>query len=693
MIMHLGGDNSQFTLKTNRQDSLYVFEAGCDGYTPQTFTYRVADAKKEWKLEMPTIYLERAPHKLNELTVTTSKVKFYHRGDTLVYNADAFQLAEGSMLDGLIKQLPGAELSSDGRITVNGEFVETLLLDGKPFFDGNNNLMLKNIGAYMVKNVEVYRGQTAMEKFINNPDAPKHLTMNVKLKKEYNIGWIANVQAGYGTDDRYLGRLFAAWFNPRARVGLVANFNNLNDTRTPGENDNWTPEQMPSGTQRSQIAGMTYNLSDADNKKTLSGNVTYERSTLDLRTSTDRTNFFNSGNIYDYTKSTGVNKDMNLSTSHRYNLQFPRVNISGDLKGGYRRQDTRNASASASFNKEQADNTMQSIEAIYSIGDSESYQSLINRAITLSDGTNKKGNFDFSANTLYKIPRSSNMIRFEASIKYDTQKETLWDDYDIAYGSNQSYGGLLDSEHRRNYTDNSPNYKLNLNGILAYMTNIGKVRVTMGYVYMFNRHVRDSYMYTLDRLADMGIFGTLPAGYVSSFDPGNSFVSTQWDNRNSAMMKFAYNLFKNGNNLYISGGLDIGAQHSHLNYFSDGRSYPVRYNSMVATVGKQQTSIIYMPKATPKKIKNRFRYDYTLDTDIPDLLHFVDVVNNSDPLNINLGNPNLKNSYKNNHRFSWQMNNSGWRNDLLLTATHTANALLRGYVYDMETGVRYNRTY
>lgn len=60
-----------------------------------------------------------------------SKVKFYNRGDTLVYNADAFNLAEGSMLDALIQQLPDVELKDNGNIYVNGKYVEELLLNGK----------------------------------------------------------------------------------------------------------------------------------------------------------------------------------------------------------------------------------------------------------------------------------------------------------------------------------------------------------------------------------------------------------------------------------------------------------------------------------------------------------------------------------------------------------------------------------
>ena len=87
------------------------------------------------------------------------------------------------MLDALIAQLPGVELNDSGQIKVNGQYVESLLLNGKEFLDGNNQLMLENIDAYTVKNIEVYEGQTKLEKWRGDPDAEKHLTMDVKLKK------------------------------------------------------------------------------------------------------------------------------------------------------------------------------------------------------------------------------------------------------------------------------------------------------------------------------------------------------------------------------------------------------------------------------------------------------------------------------------------------------------------------------
>lgn len=97
--------------------------------------------------------------KLGTAMVTATRVKFYTKKDTLVFNADAFQMAEGSMLDALIKQLPGVELKDDGQIFVNGKYVESLLLNGENFFDRNRNVMLENLPTYMVNNVKVYEKQ------------------------------------------------------------------------------------------------------------------------------------------------------------------------------------------------------------------------------------------------------------------------------------------------------------------------------------------------------------------------------------------------------------------------------------------------------------------------------------------------------------------------------------------------------
>lgn len=125
---------------------------------------------------------------LNEVTVTATKVKFYTNGDTLVYNADAFQLQEGSMLDALVAQLPGAELKPDGRIMVNGKFVESLLLNGRDFFKGDNTVLLDNLPAYMVQQVKVYTEESETSKLLGRKVDDGRFVMDVRLKRQYAIG-------------------------------------------------------------------------------------------------------------------------------------------------------------------------------------------------------------------------------------------------------------------------------------------------------------------------------------------------------------------------------------------------------------------------------------------------------------------------------------------------------------------------
>ena len=90
---------------------------------------------------------------LDEVVVTASVVEFVNKGDTIQFNADAFELAEGSMLSALIKRLPGAELKENGQIYVNGKFVDKLLLNGEDFFRNDKLVLLQNLPAYTVKNL------------------------------------------------------------------------------------------------------------------------------------------------------------------------------------------------------------------------------------------------------------------------------------------------------------------------------------------------------------------------------------------------------------------------------------------------------------------------------------------------------------------------------------------------------------
>ena len=121
------------------------------------------------------------------------------------------------MLDALVEQLPGVELKRDGRILVNGKQVESVLLNGKDFFKGTHTILLDNLPGYTVKNVKFYDKKSERSEGLGMDLDDGRFVMDVILKREYQIGWLANAEAGGGTHERWLGRLFALRFTPQFR--------------------------------------------------------------------------------------------------------------------------------------------------------------------------------------------------------------------------------------------------------------------------------------------------------------------------------------------------------------------------------------------------------------------------------------------------------------------------------------------
>ncbi len=327
------------------------------------------------------------------------------------------------MLDALVLQLPGVELNDNGQIKINGKFVESLLLNGKEFLDGNNQLMLENIAAYTVKNIQVYDGQTEKEKWLDDPTGGKHLTMDVQLKREYNIGWMINAQGGYGTDDRYMGRVFASWFNPTTRVTLLGNVNNLNDTRKPGKSDTWTPDMMPSGTREYRMASLNYNYENPDETKRINGSVTFEQTSSNDYTTTARTNFFQNGDTYDNLFDHNRQRITKVETVHHGWARNDNITAGGYLSGKYRKVDSNGASVSATFDTEQQEITMNAIEAIYTAGTPEQLDAIINRSITKSDGSNRQIDLRVCPTLGWRIPGTSDRLNIEHISATTTQRK------------------------------------------------------------------------------------------------------------------------------------------------------------------------------------------------------------------------------------------------------------------------------
>lgn len=690
---------SYFSVKVPRRDSVFVFDVVCEGYTPQTLTFKLEKVgKRETWRDIPMIMLERAPHKLKEVTVTASKIKFFNKGDTVVFNADAFQLAEGSMLDGLIAQLPGVELNNDGQIKVNGEFVESLLLNGKEFLDGNNNLMLENIAAYTVKNVEVYRGESRTAKWIGDTDAPKQLTMNVKLKKEYNMGWLINAQGGAGTEDRYSGRLFAQWFTQTQRLTFLGNVNNLNDNRRPGKSDTWSPESMPTGTRRYRMGAVDYDYENPSETVNLDASVSFEQTMTNDFTTSAVTNFLGDRNTYENSFNGARTKDTRLNS--KASLWLRNNNASGylSLTANYRRKTNDGSNLSATFDSEQKDIDMEVLETLYTEAAPSRLESVINRAATRTEGSMRQLDLRVTPGGSIKIPGSGDRLQLETYFRYNNQKEERWNDYTVNYGADPT-----PAVRRRQYFDDSPNRIITSVNNLTYNVHVNIISMSFNYEYRFSEQDKDSYMYALERLEDMGMFGVLPAGYLDTFDPSNSYTSRLIENKHSIMPFFAYlNNFEKSR-LTIRVRPEFSLRHQRLNYWRDGRKQLVRQTSYIVTAGRYSCWFDYEFGGVKREngrgsdYRHELEYRFELNPTTPDPFHRLDVINDSDPLNITLGNDDLKTAYKFVHRIDYSLTPPQMvhpiRNEVSFYIDHTTNALTRGYVYDTSTGVRTTRTY
>ncbi len=154
------------------------------------------------------------------------------KGDTIVYNADSFKNGTERKLEDVIKKLPGMEVTADGGVEVEGKKVLKLLVDGKPFFDGDTKLGLKNIPADAIDKVQVLRNYNeigALKGVENNQD---DIAMNIKLKKGKKNFWFGDVSAGIGLglkEDRHIYNPKLFYYSPKYSINLLGNFNNIGE--------------------------------------------------------------------------------------------------------------------------------------------------------------------------------------------------------------------------------------------------------------------------------------------------------------------------------------------------------------------------------------------------------------------------------------------------------------------------------
>lgn len=686
--------SSLYRLRIPFEKKNYILRCIKDGYKT---TYQNVTIDKLYKRELtrnlPPVYMKKL--NLNELkgiTVTATKVKFYNKGDTVVYNADAFQLSEGSMLDALVRQLPGAELKKDGRIYVNGKFVQSLLLNGKDFFRGNNQVMLDNLPTYTVNQVKVYDKTGEKSEFVGRNVGDNQYVMDINLKKQYSVGWIGNLEAGGGTEKRYLGRLFAMRFTNHSRVGVYANINNLNDSRKPGENDNWTVSDLTGGETKQQIAGIDYSLDPRNGLTRINGNIQYERTDNHLISNTERTNFLNGGNTFDRILSDQRDKDWSVTTDHRFTYQKDRIKINVYPSFRYRKYDYTNSFSSITLKNNFSSISREQIDSLFTpaLG-SGLLQQAINRNLQegLLRGDKMSGNI--SAGSTIKMKHSADFIDISLSGEYRNEKQDRFNHYNTEYYTSDNSIKDFRNQYFNNKPDKGYNYKAGVS--YNYFVN-GDLSFTFDYQYSKLYTSKNSSLYRLDRLAGWDnagshLLGQLPSvqEYESLMDNSNSFDSRQYDDyhRFGVACLIMKSLRKSSFTLKVV--LPFEMKFRQLRYRRGSVNTRFSKRTFVSGIGGFSDS--YFQWGT-KDGKYQIFYQFSVEPTLPDMTSFVDVRDDTDPLNITLGNPDLKTSYTSYNKIGLTRNVSEKQQQYSFGARYniTWKALSMGYMYDKQSGVR-----
>lgn len=263
----------------------YLLRVTRPGYSEVWQSVSVQSPETASSVAVPVIKMRKERNiVLDEVVVKATKVKMCYKGDTLVYNADAFKLPDGSMLDALIRQLPGVTMNDGGEIFVNGRKVDELMLGSRSFMSGSKKVLLENLPYYTVKNIKVYDKRTDKSEVLGYDVETKKYVMDVNLKEEYSRGYIANVEGAVGTEERWMGRGFLLGFTDRWHYSLMGNVNNVNESRHIGERGHWSPATMPQSlvTTRSVATDLDYESKDKQVKNNF--NADFTSTSVDMET-------------------------------------------------------------------------------------------------------------------------------------------------------------------------------------------------------------------------------------------------------------------------------------------------------------------------------------------------------------------------------------------------------------------------
>ncbi len=178
--------------------------------------------------ELGLVQMEQQAEQLKGIAVVGDRVPITIKKDTLEFNADSFKTRPDATVEELLKRLPGVEVDSDGKITVNGKEVNQVLVNGQVFFSNDPKVATKSLPKEIISKIQITDTKTKAQEFTGDKGSGETKTINLTIKEDRNKGILTRTTAGYGTDERYQANGLFNYFNGNERLSFVAASNNIN---------------------------------------------------------------------------------------------------------------------------------------------------------------------------------------------------------------------------------------------------------------------------------------------------------------------------------------------------------------------------------------------------------------------------------------------------------------------------------
>ncbi|NDV47364.1 hypothetical protein D0T49_09935 [Paludibacter sp. 221] len=618
--------------------------------------YKTNVSMENKNIVLKNIQLKENAQLLSEIEVKGTAAQMVVRGDTLEYNATAFKTAENAVVEDLIKRLPGVEVSSEGKITVNGEEIKKIRVDGKKFFGDDVEMATKNLPAEMIEKIQVLEEKSDMAKLTGFEDDETERIINLTTKPNRRRGLFSNINGGIGLDTenklRYDGNAIVNFMEGNSQTTITGGANNVNSSRSSrgrGVGSN--------GVTTTQNFGVNNNTIVNDKFK-VGGNGSFNHSRNEAITENYKLSYLKDSTYTDSTYTISHNE--NYSANIRLELEWKPDTLNTFIFQP-------NVSYTRSFNDSYRD-------FIYLVEDDTTS---IGNSINYGNGTSFSGRM----NIIYNRKFHKKGRTLTANIRGDLSQ-------DENESFNYSYREIkkLDSINHIDQNTLNQSNRYNLNARVSYVEPLWNVKNLLEISATFQTTGSTSKKNQYDN-EDLRYYDNLDnyTNFQREYTDFNEEYSNDFRNlffRETVELNYRYT--EKNYNLMLGMKGEPSQTYSYTTY-GDGKTRNVDNEVFnFSPTGRFQYNF---------GKKEFIRIDYRGSTSQPSVNQMQPVKNNSDIMSETVGNPTLNPSFSHRFRLFYSTFNdqrfSSFNASLNFNATK--DALVSNTIYD-NSGKRYNQT-